>query len=198
MAKASKPSLLARRHPLTPSQVEGPYFIPNAKQQNKLFPGGVAGEEIDINGQVLAEDGSLIVGAEISVWVADPSGRYDNQAADGSAKPIALSAQRYRGRIISDKSGGYGFQILRPGNYFDGGWNLWRPAHIHIHVEAKGYETLTTQLYFEDDAHNTMDIPGDDFFQPELVVRLNPAVPVSGVVQKGAFNFVLAKAKSKV
>lgn len=195
--KAGSSKLLARRHPLTPSQVLGPYFIANSKLQSKLFPAGVAGEEISVNGQVLAQDGKVIVGATIAVWVADPSGRYDNQRDDGSTKPIALKDHLYRGRIVSDKTGGYGFQILRPGNYFDGGWNLWRPSHIHIIVEAKGYETLTTQLYFEDDAHNTLDIPGDDFFQPELVVRLNPAVPTKGIVQKGAFNFVLAPAKVK-
>ena len=191
--KASTPKLLARRFPLTPKQVLGPYFIANAKLQSQLFPQGTSGEEMQISGQVIAEDGTLIAGATVSVWVADPQGRYDNQNDDGSTKVIAVKAHTYRGRIVTDKSGNFAFNILRPGNYFDGGANLWRPSHIHVRVEAKGYKTLTTQLYFQDDAHNTLDIPGDDFFQPELVVQLNPAVPASGVVQKGIFNFVLAK-----
>ncbi len=193
MAKKATPKLLARRFPATPGQVLGPYFIANAKLQSTLFPAGTIGEEIRIDGQVLAEDGTPLVDATISVWVADPQGRYDNQRDDGTTKPIALKDHRYRGRIISDQSGSFAFNMLRPGNYFDGGWNLWRPAHIHVRVEAKGYKTLTSQLYFEDDAQNKLDIPGDDFFQPELVVRLNPAVAASGVVQKGIFNFVLAK-----
>lgn len=192
-ASAAKPKLLARRFPLTPGQVLGPYFIANAKLQSKLFPAGAVGEEINIAGQVLAADGTPIGDATVSVWVADPQGRYDNQNDDGSPKPIAVKDHLYRGRINSDKSGGYAFGILRPGNYFDDGYNLWRPSHIHVVVEAKGYKKLTTQLYFEDDAHNTLDIPGDDFFQPELVVRLNPAFATSGVAQKGVFNFVLAK-----
>ncbi len=191
--KASTPKLLARRFPVTPGQVEGPYFIANAKLQSKLFPQGALGAEIKINGQVLSEDGTPLADATVSVWVADPSGRYDNQRDDGSTKPIAVKDHLYRGRIIADKSGSFAFRCLRPGNYFDSGWNLWRPAHIHVHVEAKGYKTLTSQLYFEDDAQNTLDIPGDDFFQPELVVRLSPAAPTFGVVQKGIFNFVLAK-----
>lgn len=191
--KATSPKLLARRFPVTAGQVLGPYFIANAKLQSKLFPQGAVGEEISIDGQVVSEDGTAIADATISVWVADPQGRYDNQRDDGSTKPIAVKDHVYRGRIISDKSGGFAFSILRPGNYFDGGWNLWRPAHIHVRVEAKGYKTLTSQLYFEDDAQNKLDIPGDDFFLPELVVRLNPAVAATGVVQKGIFNFVLAK-----
>lgn len=194
-ASASKPKLLDRRFPLTAGQVLGPYFIANAKLQSNLFPAGAVGEEISISGQVVARDGKPIADATVSVWVADPSGRYDNQNDDGSPKPIALKDHKYRGRIISDKAGGYAFNILRPGNYFDDGYNLWRPAHIHVVVEAKGYRTLTTQLYFEDDEQNKLDIPGDDFFLPELVVRLNPVVPASGVVQKGLFNFVLAKAR---
>ncbi len=192
-ASAAKPKLLARRFPMTPGQVLGPYFIANAKLQSKLFPAGAVGEEINIAGQVLSPDGTPIADATVSVWVADPSGRYDNQADDGSPRPIAVKEHLYRGRLKSDQSGGYAFRILRPGNYFDDGYNLWRPSHIHVVVEAKGFKTLTTQLYFEDDAHNTLDIPGDDFFQPELVVRLNPAVATSGVAQKGVFNFVLAK-----
>lgn len=196
-AKESTPKLLPRKFPLTPDQVEGPYFIANAKIQSKLFPKGVAGEEIQISGTVLSQDGSVIADASVSIWVADPDGNYDNQAEDGSAKPIAVKDQRYRGRIITDKSGAFAFNILRPGNYFDSGWNLWRPAHIHVRVDASGYGSLTTQLYFEDDAQNTHDIPGDDFFLPELVVALNPAKPVAGVVQNGIFNFVLAQAKKK-
>lgn len=192
--KASAPKLLARRFPATPGQVLGPYFIANAKLQSKLFPAGATGEEIRIDGQVTSEDGTVIADATVSVWIADPKGRYDNQRDDGSTKPIAVKDHQYRGRIISDKAGNFTFNFLRPGNYFDGGWNLWRPAHIHVVVEAKGYQTLTSQLYFEDDAQNKLDIPGDDFFLPELVVRLNPAVAKSGVVQKGIFNFVLAKA----
>lgn len=194
MTMANKrPALLPRQLRLTPQQVEGPYFIPKSVLQSKLFPQGASGSEVRITGQVMAQDGTAINSAHVSVWVADPSGRYDNQKDDGSVKVISAQQQLYRGRLVTAKDGKYGFNCLRPGNYFDSGYNLWRPAHIHVTVEAAGYETLTTQLYFDDDAHNSLDIPGDDFFLPELVVQLSPAVPQSGVVQNGIFNFVLAK-----
>jgi len=189
-----RPALLPRQLRLTPQQVEGPYFIARSVLQSKLFPKGASGSEVRITGQVMAQDGSAINSAHVSVWVADPSGRYDNQKDDGSVKPITAQQQLYRGRLLTSKDGKFGFNCLRPGNYFDTGYNLWRPAHIHVKVEAAGYETLTTQLYFDDDAHNTLDIPGDDFFLPELVVQLSPAVPQAGSVQNGIFNFVLAKA----
>ncbi|MBS1995604.1 MAG: hypothetical protein JSS86_04805 [Cyanobacteria bacterium SZAS LIN-2] len=192
-ATSKRPALLPRQLRLTPSQVLGPYFIANSVLQSKLFPKGVVGSEVRITGQVMAQDGSVIPSAKVSIWVADPQGRYDNQKDDGSVKQITPQQQLYRGRLITDKDGKYGFNCLRPGNYFDDGYKLWRPAHIHVHVEAAGYESLTTQLYFDDDAHNTLDIPGDDFFLPELVVQLSPAVPKTGTVQSGIFNFVLAR-----
>jgi catechol 1,2-dioxygenase len=174
--------------------VEGPYFIANSPVRSQLYPPAATGSEISVSGQVLDQDGTPLAAATVSVWVADPQGRYDNQEDNGDTKIITLAEQVYRGRVITDKSGHYAFTCLRPGNYFDGGWHLWRPAHIHVKVEAAGYKEMTTQLYFDDDAQNAHDILGDDFFLPELALQLDPAVPTTGSVQKGTFNFVVPKA----
>jgi catechol 1,2-dioxygenase len=212
-APPSRPALLPRRFRLTPGQVEGPYFIAAAPLRNRLFPqsafvlpAAASGEsaaallealpdQIQISGQVLSADCATIAGATLSVWVADPQGRYDNQDDAGNTIEIPVEKQVYRGRIITDEKGHFCFVCLRPGNYFDEGWQLWRPAHIHVKVEASGFADLVTQLYFEDDAQNGLDIPGDDFFQPELVVPLSPVVPVKGLVQKGYFNLVLDRTR---
>ncbi len=190
----AKPALLPRRLRLTPTQVEGPYFIANSPVQSKLFPAAVTGSQVHVSGQVLDQDGNALASATVSIWVADPQGRYDNQEDNGDPAVIPVAQMLYRGRVITDKNGNYAFDCLRPGNYFDGGWNLWRPAHIHVKVEASGHKEMTTQLYFDDDAQNAHDIPGDDFFLPELALQLAPAVPAVGVVQKGTFNFVVPKA----
>lgn len=190
----TKPALLPRQLRLTPTQVEGPYFIANSTLRTKLYPAGVSGSEVAVSGQVLDQDGNPLASAHVSIWVADPQGRYDNQEDNGDPKVIAVAQQLYRGRVITDKNGQYSFTCLRPGNYFDSGWNLWRPAHIHVKVEASGFDEMTTQLYFDDDAQNSHDIPGDDFFLPELALQLAPATPAAGVTQKGTFNFVVQKA----
>lgn len=176
----------------TPPQVPGPYFLPNSPLRNKMFPAGMQGQELKISGQVLAEDGTAIADATVHVWVADPNGVYDNQDKQGNPVNIPVAKQTLRGRVITDAQGNYSFNCLRPGNYEleDG---KWRPAHIHIKVEAKGYKTLITQLYFVDDQFNEKDLPGPLFFQKELLVPLTPATAQAGVVQDGTFNFVLAK-----
>jgi protocatechuate 3,4-dioxygenase beta subunit len=177
----------------TPGQVLGPYFLDNSPVRRRLFPGRAAGSRVLIKGQVLSTDGTPLANATIHAWAADPKGRYDNQDDQGNPLSIPASKQFNRGRVITDHNGRFSFLCLRPGNYFDDGYSLWRPAHIHIKVECDGHKELTTQLYFQDDAQNRHDIPGDDFFQPELAVHLSPAVPTPGEKQAGIFNFVLEK-----
>ena len=31
--------------------------------------------------------------------------------------------------------------------------NVWRPAHLHVRIEAAGYETLTTELFIDGDEY---------------------------------------------
>ena len=189
--KREKPNLLPPHLRATPQQVLGPYFLPNSPLTSRLFPQTATGSPVKVSGQVMSTDCKPLSGATVHVWVANPQGQYDNQDARGNPLAIPQEQQLYRGRIVCDADGNYSFECLRPGNYFDSGWKLWRPAHVHIKVEAQGYQELVTQLYFDDDAQNSHDIPGDDFFQPELAMQLAPAIPKPGVTQVGTYNFVL-------
>ncbi len=186
-----KPQLLPSKLRPTPQQVLGPYFLDNSRRTSRLFPKAASGSAVKVSGQVLSTDCKPLAGAIVHVWLADPKGTYDNQDAEGNPLNIPQAQQVYRGQIVTNAEGKYSFDCLRPGNYFDSGWNLWRPAHLHIKVEAAGHTELVTQLYFDDDAQNSLDIPGDDFFQAELALQLAPAVPKAGVKQLGTYNFVL-------
>jgi protocatechuate 3,4-dioxygenase beta subunit len=188
---AGRPPLLPPRLALTPAQVLGPYYLPNSPQQSKLFPDGATGHEIHIEGQVMHPDLDPAAGAVLEVWLADPDGRYDNQDDSGDAHNIPQDKMVYRGSIVCDAEGYYSFQCLRPGNYFNDGPGdaaLWRPAHIHVKIGD-----WIGQVYFEDDPQDYHDLKGPGFFQPSLVVMLTPASPVPGKVQRGIFNFVVAK-----
>jgi protocatechuate 3,4-dioxygenase beta subunit len=74
-----------------------------------------------------------ITGGLIEVWHTDPAGNYD------------LDGFRYRAGMQTSRQGAYSFETYMPGNY--GG----RPRHIHYKITAGGYESLVTQLYFEND-----------------------------------------------
>ena len=179
----------------TPSQVLGPYFLEGSPLKKSLLDltAGGTGEQIEVIGQVLSADGNVLSGATVHVWLADENGVYDNQDKDGSPIKIPVSKHRLRGRIVANARGMYRFKFVRPGNYPVGpGTNEVRPSHIHLKVELQGYKTLVTQLYFQDDAeHNSHDLPGDDFFKPELALNLRPALPDGTTVQRATFNLVL-------
>ena len=175
----------------TPTQVDGPYFLPNSPFTKRFIPQGMVGQEIHISGTVVDVHGAAIPGATVHVWVASPTGVYDNQDANGLPTRIPPAQQNLRGRIITDAQGAYAFECLRPGNYALGN-GMMRPAHIHVMVEARGHQTLVTQLYFTDDQFNTRDLPGPEFFTPELLVPLTPAAPQPHQIQSGTYQIVLA------
>ncbi len=183
----------------TPSQVQGPYFLarsPVGAPLDLTAAAGMAGNPIEVVGQVLSTDGKLLANATIHVWIADPKGVYDNQDAAGKAIALPPSKHRLRGRVSTGADGKYGFKCMRPGNYaLDPKGETHRPGHIHIKVEARGYEPLVTQLYFQGDEFNAHDLDGDGFFKPELALQMQPALPDGKTLQSGVFNFVLAKKK---
>jgi protocatechuate 3,4-dioxygenase beta subunit len=179
----------------TPSQVKGPYFLPNdpVSKNLDLTPQGVTGNPIDVKGQVLSTDGKLISGATIHVWLASPNGVYDNMDKDGQPVKLTQKQMKLRGAVQTDSNGKYSFKALRPGNYALSGpqGDDYRPAHIHIIIEAQGYKTLVTQLYFQGDPYNLKDLPGDEFFLPELLIHFDPALADGKTLQQGTYNFIL-------
>lgn len=164
--------------------------MPNSPKTKNLIPQGATGISLEVRGKVLDTAGAPIKDAVIHVWLADPRGIYDNQDKQGRPLKLPPNQQKLRGQVSTDAQGDYSFRSLRPGNYPLGNGQM-RPAHIHILIEAPGYKTLITQLYFADDPFNQKDLPGPGFFQPELVIQLKTAAPGAAVNLEGEFHFVL-------
>ena len=101
-----------------------------------------------------------IKNACIEIWQADQRGRYLHEMAKVYTPELMLPNnkpdQRLTpfGRADSNKLGRFEFFTIKPGKYdqaieFQGKQRLiTRAPHIHFRVFAKGYETLTTQMYF--------------------------------------------------
>jgi protocatechuate 3,4-dioxygenase beta subunit len=122
----------------------------------------------------------------LDVWQANHLGRYDN---DDPNTPPKKGVYRYRARMNSDEQGYYEFETIHPGRY-QLGRNVWRPAHIHFQVSVRGYETLTTQLYFKGDPFNAKD----RFIHRSLIIDLQKRRAGRGHYEFGVFHIVLAKA----
>ena len=107
----------------TPTRADslGPFYEPGAPVRSRVGTGYV------LSGRVLsARTCRPLARARIELWLANPSGEYDDA---------------HRATMFSRRDGRYRFVSNRPVSY--GG----RPPHIHIRISARGFRTLVTQHY---------------------------------------------------
>jgi len=112
--------------PPTPPDADGPFYRPGAPVRNRIGSGyGLTGEVKS------AADCSVIGNARIEVWLAGPDGIY---------------GEAWRATIFSRQNGRYYFSSHVPGPYGS------RPQHIHLIVNAPGFQELITQHYMGEGA----------------------------------------------
>lgn len=151
----------------TPSSVLGPFHIegaPELPNGGDLWQGQV-GEPLVVSGQVKDETGAAATGTVLALWQNGGNGLYSQQ--DASRSPT-----NYHARLTVASDGTFAFSTVRPVAYTvpdDGpagdmlralGRNAWRPAHLHMIVQAPGHRPLITEFFPEDDKH----LDGDAVF----------------------------------
>lgn len=147
--------------PPTPEQTEGPFY-PIRDRQDKdtdltMIKGSrqqATGQKIKINGRILDANCQPIKGATVEIWQACASGRYSHPA---DTNPATLDKNfQYWGIATTNDLGEYKFITIKPGAY--PATSSWiRPPHIHFKVSLRGFEELTTQMYFADERFNATD-----------------------------------------
>jgi len=160
----------------TTEDILGPFFSEGAPETNSIVPLDYDGERLFLNGRLSntsCEDG--IANVLLDFWQADENGDYDN---DGF---------KFRGKVLTDADGNYNLETIIPGKYLNG--SNYRPAHIHLKVQAAGYEDLVTQIYFEGD----VNIQTDHWASNETAI--NRIIPLnSGIAGDwfGTFDIILS------
>ncbi len=93
----------------------------------------------------------------LDFWQNGPDGLYDVQAPE--------QGYNLRCRMITGEDGRFAFTTTKPLPYtipLDGPVakmmerarrNVWRPAHLHVRVDAPGFEMLTTEFFIDGDEH---------------------------------------------
>ncbi len=146
--------------PLTPGQVEGPYYPVNYHHDegndltaNMLDTSAV--ELIYIAGHVRDTLGRALKHILIEIWQADHQGRYDHPGDENN--PLALQPDfNYWGTSITDAQGFYYFKTIKPAAYNDDG--DWRTPHVHFKLYQQRHQCLlTTQMYFVGEKLNAQD-----------------------------------------
>lgn len=112
---------LAAKCSPTPWDEIGPFYRPNAPVRSSIGTGYL------LSGTVRSADGCRpLHNARIEIWQVGPAGAYDDA---------------HRATLFSDHAGRYRLETSYPPPYGP------RPSHIHILVDAKGFEGLITQHY---------------------------------------------------
>jgi len=146
---------------LTPAQTEGSFY-PIEDQEDKdsdltLVRGRslkAEGSVVVVRGVVIDEDCKAVEGALVEIWQACASGKYNHP---GDSNPAKLDPNfQYWGRAVTDNQGRYSFKTIKPGAY-QATAEWIRPPHIHLKVHRRGYEELTTQMYFKNNMYNKGD-----------------------------------------
>jgi len=164
----------------TESSVLGPFFTEDAHDINagESIASEGKGDYLYVEGHVTDIQGKPIPNAIIDTWETDGHGLYDTQY-DDRPEPDC------RGRLRSAEDGSFSYRAVVPVSYpipSDGpvgkmvtalGRHVLRPAHMHVQVQAPGYEKLTTALYFEGDKYLTSDavfgVKSSLIVKPEIV-----------------------------
>jgi len=151
----------------TENSVLGPFYIAEAGELGEV-PVIQNGDDLIgernkdgvpsyVHGIVRDAAGNPIRGASLDFWQNAPNGLYDVQEPE--------KGYNLRCRIITGDDGCYAFTTTKPLPYtipLDGpaaammqfsNRNVWRPAHLHVRIEASGYETLTTELFIDGDEY---------------------------------------------
>ncbi|KAF9045563.1 intradiol ring-cleavage dioxygenase [Panaeolus papilionaceus] len=170
----------------TESSVLGPFYTDKTHHLEKgsSIASEGKGDYMYVEGTVKDLEGNPIANAVIDTWETDGQGLYDVQ--------LGLSEPECRGRFLSAEDGSYAFRAVVPIAYpipADGpvakmmanlGRHIIRPAHLHMHIEAPGFQTLTTALYFKGDPY----VNSDPVFGVKSSLIVEPTTITDGAVTK--------------
>jgi protocatechuate 3,4-dioxygenase beta subunit len=148
----------------TPSSVLGPFHIegaPELANGGDLWRGQV-GEPLVVSGSIKDGKGAPAKGTVLALWQNGGNGLYSQQ-------DTTVPATNYHARLTVADDGSFAFSTVRPVSYTvpdDGpagdmlralGRDAWRPAHLHMIIQAPGHKPLITEFFPEDDKYLDRD-----------------------------------------
>ncbi|MEU1597618.1 dioxygenase [Streptomyces sp. NPDC005708] len=148
----------------TENSVLGPYFREDRPEHSHAadISAGLTGIPLFFEGLVTDHKGEPVVGAAVDVWHSDSDGHYDVDVP-------GLQETAMRALLRSDGEGGFAFRSIRPASYPIPGdgtvgelmraadRSLMRPAHVHVLIDAPGFQRVTTMLFPSDDPYLEQD-----------------------------------------
>jgi Dioxygenase len=125
---------------MTPAKTEGPYFVDEKLNRSDIRE-DQDGVPLALTMYVFDADNDCapVKGAQVDIWHANASGKYSDEAANGT-----VGQKWLRGYQTTDGGGKVTFETIYPG------WYSGRAIHIHFKLRATGLE-FTSQMFFTDE-----------------------------------------------
>lgn len=164
------------------SSVLGPFYRADApwiELGGDICRQKAAGTPTFVSGGIRSIDGTPIRGAVLDIWQVPANGRYEN------TDPAQVEFN-CRGRLRAADDGSYQFWTVKPVPYpipKDGPAGLvldaaqrhnMRAAHIHLIVEAPGYEKVISELF----------VRGDPYIDSDAVFGVKDSLTVDFVLHQ--------------
>ncbi|MEX0828460.1 MAG: dioxygenase [Haliea sp.] len=156
----------AEEYDETSQSLLGPFWRKNAPRTRNgatIVRSDTPGQALFVNVRVRDRGGQPVASAEVDVWHASPVGLYENQ--DENQTEMNL-----RARFTTDATGRIWFRTVKPTGYpvpTSGvvgrllkaqNRHPYRPAHVHFLVFKRGFKTLISQIYADDDEYLESDV----------------------------------------
>jgi len=107
----------------------------------------IPGKKIKVIGSVKNSEGKPVVNALVYLYHTDSRGWYAADAPHVLMNEGDMRHARLFGYVRTDKDGKFELHTIKPSGYPKSDL----PAHIHVHMDAAGYQSFVTEFLFDDD-----------------------------------------------
>src|SRR6187200_2742039 len=107
----------------------------------------IPGKKIKVIGTVKSSEGKPIENALVYLYHTDSRGWYAVDAPHVSMNEGDMRHARLFGYVKTNKDGKFELYTIKPSGYPQSDL----PAHIHVHIDANGFQSFVTEFLFDDD-----------------------------------------------
>jgi len=147
----------------------------------------IPGKKIKVIGIVKDKDGKPVADALVYLYHTDSRGWYAADAPHVSMNEGDMRHARLFGYVKTDKDGKFELHTIKPSGYPQSDL----PAHIHVHVTAKGYRNFVNEFLFDDDERLVGKIRENSIRNDFMISK--PEKGESPFAQKFSYTITLQK-----
>ena len=147
----------------------------------------IPGKKIKVIGTIKNTEGKPVASALVYLYHTDARGWYAADAPHVSMNEGDMRHARLFGYVKTDKDGKFELHTIKPSGYPQSDL----PAHIHVHIDASGYQSFITEFLFDDDERLVGKIR-ENWIRNNFMIS-KPEKTESPFAQKFSYSITLQK-----